>query len=98
MLLFQAPLDTCLDSPFFASLSVHGLHFTVYALSRTPFRTFLSEFSGERPFLAPAEGRCSLSCFQSFFFENPSSDVQVVILGNYTLVNLSAPSHRIRNR
>ena len=31
MRLFQAALDTCLDSPFFASLSVHGLHFTVYA-------------------------------------------------------------------
>ena len=34
MRLFQGPLDTCLDSPFFASLSVHGLHFTVYAASR----------------------------------------------------------------
>ena len=32
--LFQAALDTCLDSPFFASLSVHGLHFTVYAPSK----------------------------------------------------------------
>ena len=32
--LFQAPLDTCLGSPFFASLSVHGLPFTVYAASR----------------------------------------------------------------
>ena len=31
MRLFQAPLDTCLGSPFFASLSVHGLHFTVSA-------------------------------------------------------------------
>ena len=34
MRLFQAALDTCLGSPFFASLSVHGLHFTVYAPSR----------------------------------------------------------------
>ena len=33
MPLFQAPLDTCLDSPFFVGLSVHGLHFTVYAPS-----------------------------------------------------------------
>ena len=33
MRLFQAALATCLDSPFFASLSVHGLHFTVYAPS-----------------------------------------------------------------
>ena len=33
MRLFQAPLNTCLDSPFFVSLSVHGLHFTVYAPS-----------------------------------------------------------------
>ena len=31
MRLSQAALDTCLDSPFFASLSVHGWHFTVYA-------------------------------------------------------------------
>ena len=30
----QATLDTCLDSPFFASLSVHGLHFTLYAPSK----------------------------------------------------------------
>ena len=30
---FQAPLDTCFDSPLFASLSIHGLHFTVYAPS-----------------------------------------------------------------
>ena len=34
MRLFQAALDTCLDSPFFASLSVHGLHFTVYTPSK----------------------------------------------------------------
>ena len=33
MRLLQAPLDTCLGSPFFASLSVHGLQFTVYAAS-----------------------------------------------------------------
>ena len=36
MRLFQAALDTCLGSPFFASLSVHGLHFTFYAPSKTP--------------------------------------------------------------
>ena len=36
MRLFQAALDTCLDSPFVASLSVHGLHFTVYAPSMDP--------------------------------------------------------------
>ena len=33
MRLFQAALDTPRDSPFSATLSVHGLHFTVYALS-----------------------------------------------------------------
>ena len=32
--LLQAPLDTCLNSPLLASLSVHGLQFTVYAASR----------------------------------------------------------------
>ena len=37
MRLFQAALDTCLDSPFFASLSIHGLHFTVYAPSNLQF-------------------------------------------------------------
>ena len=31
MRLSQAPLDSCLGSPFLASLSVHGLHFTGYA-------------------------------------------------------------------
>ena len=31
MRLFQAPLDSCLGSPFVASLSVHGLHLMVYA-------------------------------------------------------------------
>ena len=34
MCLFRAPLDTRLGSPFFASLSVHGLHVTVYAASK----------------------------------------------------------------
>ena len=33
MRLFQAALDTPLDSSFFATLSVHGLHFTVCAPS-----------------------------------------------------------------
>ena len=33
MRLFQAALDTPRDSPFSATLSVHGLHFTVYTLS-----------------------------------------------------------------
>ena len=36
---FQAALDTPLDNLFFATLSVHGLHFTVCAPSkRDPFR------------------------------------------------------------
>ena len=34
MYLFQTALDTCPDSPLLASLSVHALHFTVYAPSR----------------------------------------------------------------
>ena len=32
--LFQAPLDTCLDSPFCAACSIHGLPFTVCAPSK----------------------------------------------------------------
>ena len=39
MRLFQAALDTCLDSLFFASLSVHGLHFTVYAPSSSDLKS-----------------------------------------------------------
>ena len=35
MRLFQVPLNTCLANPFFASLSVHGLHYTAYAASST---------------------------------------------------------------
>ena len=50
---FQAALDTCLDSPFFASLSVHGLHFTVYAPSTTAWRIsvlcFLRNVGSHRP-------------------------------------------------
>ena len=37
MHLFQAALDTRLDSPLLASISVHGLHFTVYAASIAAF-------------------------------------------------------------
>ena len=37
MRLFQAALDTTLDCPFSATLSVHGLHFTVCAPSTTFF-------------------------------------------------------------
>ena len=40
---FQAALDTCLDSPFFASLSVHGLHFTVYTPSIIDFETLFRD-------------------------------------------------------
>ena len=49
MRLFQAPLDTCLGSPFFASLSVHGLHFTVYAPSRYQNQSFSGVLSGPFP-------------------------------------------------
>ena len=54
---FQAALDTCLDSPFFASLSVHGLHFTVYAPSKEMqvhpaiSNTVVSELITDRDFL-----------------------------------------------
>ena len=36
MRLFQGALDTLLDSPVFATLSVHSLHFTVCAPSDVP--------------------------------------------------------------
>ena len=39
---FQAPLDTCLDNPLLANLSVHDFHFTVYAPPNRP--DFLSDF------------------------------------------------------
>ena len=44
MRLLQAALDTCLESPLLASLSVHGLHFTVYA--PTIFAIFLGTYTG----------------------------------------------------
>ena len=44
MRLFQAARDTPLDSPSFASLSVHGLHFTVYTPSKG-FATLKSRLS-----------------------------------------------------
>ena len=43
---FQAPLDTCLGSPFFASLSVHGLHFTVYEAFPRIFANFAVQSRG----------------------------------------------------
>ena len=42
MRLSQAALDTPLDSPFSATLSLHGLHFTVCALSTTPTKTMMN--------------------------------------------------------
>ena len=52
MRLFRAALDTCLNSPLFASLSVHGLHFTACVLSNTVSRVLfrereLTEFCGK---------------------------------------------------
>ena len=54
MHLFQAPRDTCLGSPFFASLSVHGFHFTVYAAPI--FETFWG-ISGPKGPETPVNGR-----------------------------------------
>ena len=69
MRLFQAALDTPLDSPFSVTLSVHGLHFTVCAPSnelplparKRPLRSYteinqqsrLSENFGTHGFLEP---------------------------------------------
>ena len=55
MRLFQAALDTPLDSPFSAILSVHGLHFTVCAPSKK------IHFFGRVPFCDP--GVCSNADF-----------------------------------
>ena len=54
MRLFQAALDTCLDSPLLASLSVHGLHFTVYAASNYGPRNYYKK--------KIAEGSCNCKC------------------------------------
>ena len=48
MRLFQAALDTPLDSPFSATLSVHGLHFTVCAPSTDGLRIATVLISGSR--------------------------------------------------
>ena len=76
MRLFQAALDTPLDSPFSATLSVHGLHFTVYAPSIWPFftqisgRNFLPELCGEvHPRAAPLQALfCTLFCTEQSTF------------------------------
>ena len=52
MRLFQAPLDTPLDSPFFANLSVHGLHFTVYAPSNLASGEILRGHLPASPFVS----------------------------------------------
>ena len=58
MRLFQAPLGTCLGSPFFANHSVHGLHFTVYALSSFVGREICREL-----FVKFLSGKDPLGCF-----------------------------------
>ena len=63
MRLFQAALDTCLDSPFLASLSIHGLHFTVYAPS-----SFV-RYRQDRRTKKTAKRRCTE--FSPFFFLGP---------------------------
>ena len=55
MRLFQAALDTPLDSPFSATLSVHGLHFTVCAPS-----TLYLPTSGTAPFSTSLQSSISL--------------------------------------
>ena len=50
MRLLQAALDTPLDSPFSATLSVHGLHFTVCAPSKNESSPNFSSF---RPGFSP---------------------------------------------
>ena len=66
MRLFQAALDTCLNSPFFASLSSHGLHFTVYAASSFGFLLVFSVY-----FLGVPEFQAEVRFFQHFSLDIP---------------------------
>ena len=76
MRLFQAALDTCLDSPFFASLSVHGLHFTVYAPSKkilpwgwpqSPFKNSKNTQRALRDILMSRGQKLSPHCLETSF-------------------------------
>ena len=60
MRLFQAALGTCLDNPFFASLSVHGLHFTVYATGKITAVVLLIIFGPSGQDILFPSGRCQL--------------------------------------
>ena len=56
---FEAPLDTCLKlttAPFFASLSVHGLYFTVYTAEGLPKSKDSFPSSESLKFLGKKEG------------------------------------------
>ena len=57
MRLFQAALDTPPYSPFTATLSVHGLHFTVYALSTDFFRIYVQKLPAAILRVAPIRGK-----------------------------------------
>ena len=68
MRLFQAALDTPLDSPFSATLSVHGLHFTV-PVSPNP----LNLRGADSPLKGPKfrGGGSKTPCFKVFFKGRP---------------------------
>ena len=73
MRLFQAALDTCLDSPFFASLSVHGLHFTVYAPLNECWEVLSLPLCTEFPYIFMAEA--SFSAYLLAFLRGKNSIV-----------------------
>ena len=78
---FFRPLDSCLDSPLLARLSIHGLHFTVYVPSmNTNF--FLKLFGGgggagprisqQKSWDIPPKSSVSLGFEPSFLAPTPS--------------------------
>ena len=84
MRLSKAALDTCLDNPFFASLSVHGLHFTVYAPSIFShyfvFSLFLWSFTGILGVQHREKILAFLSGFPCFFQKSKERKIREMII------------------
>ena len=79
MRLFQAALDTCLDSPLFASLSVHGLHFTVYAPSKHMKPCFSLAVTKVRVLGKPFDGSLKRQGQKTKMLQNAWDSLSVVV-------------------
>ena len=107
MRLLQAPLDTCLDSRFFACLSVHGLHFTVCAplitLSWWTFRPRKKIFSAPTPPRTPSDRVCAHPASPSSQTLPPpyfqiDSESKPPFASDYSSLSLPPPQNRRKRK